>query len=152
MKCWSCLKEIPDKAEFCPHCEAEVTEEPSAEEQAAVADMLELMSPELLSALGDAFDKSATGEDFVNRIMVGDCPQCGSSKTGDCENDPEIDDPCIGRCFECGQLWCLDCGEFFPDTPSSAQHDCPAWEGVDFDDEFEDDYDEYGDGEINEAD
>jgi hypothetical protein len=51
------------------------------------------MGPDLLSELRDAFDKSASGEDFVNRIMVGDCPHCGCSKTGDCENDPEI----IGR-------------------------------------------------------
>ncbi len=138
MNCWRCQKEIPINAEFCPHCEAEVTAEPSAEEQAAAASVLGAMSPDLLNEMRDAFDKSASGEDFVNRIMVGDCPHCSCSKTGDCENDPEIDDPCVGRCFECGQLWCLDCGEFFKDA-QSIDHDCPAWEDIDFDDE---DFDE----------
>jgi hypothetical protein len=134
MNCWSCQKEIPNNAQFCPHCEAEVTAEPSAKEQAAAASVLDAVSPDLLSELRDAFDKSASGEDFVNRILVGDCPQCGCSNTGDCEKDPEIDDPCVGRCFECGQLWCLDCGELFKDA-QSAVHDCPAWEDLDFDDE-----------------
>jgi hypothetical protein len=87
-----------------------------------------------MSELRDAFEKSATGEEFVNRIMVGDCPKGGSSKTADCENDPEIDDPCVARCFESGQLWCPDCGEFFTDD-KFAGHDCPAWEDIDFDDD-----------------
>ena len=108
--------------------------EPSVEEEEAVASALAAMSPDLVSELRDAFDKSATGEEFVNRIMVGGCPQCGNSKTGDCENDPEIDDPCVGRCFECGQLWCLDCGEFFKDAQST-EHDCPTWEQMNCDDD-----------------
>ncbi len=112
--------------------------EPSAGEQGAAASVLGAMSPDLRGELQDAIVKSASGEDFVNRIMVGDCPQCGCSQTGDCENDPQIDDPCVGRCFECGQLWCLDCGEFFKDA-QSIDHDCPAWEDIDFDDE---DFDE----------
>ncbi len=132
MNCWSCQKEIPDNAEFCPHCETKVVAEPSAEEEAAAASLLAAISPDLLTELRDAFGKSATGEEFVNRIMVGDCPQCGSLKTGDCENDPEIDDPCVGRCFECGQLWCLDCGEFFKATQTT-DHNCPAWEEMDWD-------------------
>ena len=57
--------------------------------------------------------------------------KCGSLRTADCENDPETDDPCVARCFECGQLWCPDCGEFF--TNKFAAHECPAWEDVDFD-------------------
>ena len=113
MKCWSCKKEIPNSAGFCPHCEVEVMAEPSPEEQAAVASAFEAMSPEIVNELRNALEVSSSGEDFVNRIMVGDCPKCGCSKTGDCEADPEIDDGCVGRCFECGQLWCLDCGEFF---------------------------------------
>ena len=86
------------------------------------------LEPELIGELRDTFEKSATGEEFVKRIMVGDCPKCGSSKTADCENDPDIDDPCVARCFECGQLWCPDCGEFFNDN--FADHECPAWEDV----------------------
>lgn len=127
MICWSCGKKIPDEAEFCPHCEAEVEEEPTPEERAAVADLLKGMDPEALRQMREAFDQSATGEEFVTRIMVGDCPRCGGSKTGDCDTDPDINDPCVGRCFECGQLWCLDCGELFT-AGQPIEHDCPFWE------------------------
>ena len=113
-------------------------EQPTAEEEAAVAGVLEAMGPEAISELLDAFSQSATAEEFVNRIMVGDCPKCGSSNTGDCEGDPEIEDPTLGRCLDCGQFWCLDCEELFNDAQTP--HDCPAWEGIDFDDdEFDDD-------------
>ena len=44
-------------------------------------------------------------------IMVGECPKCGSDQVGDCDADPEIDNILVGRCFECGQLWCVECGE-----------------------------------------
>lgn len=140
MNCWSCQQEIPEHAEFCPHCEAQVVAKPSADEEAAAADLLAAMSPDLLGELRDAFEKSATGEEFVNRIMLGDCPRCGSSKTGDCEFDPEIDDAGVARCFECGQLWCPDCGEFFKDVQATI-HDCPAWEEMDFDDDDLDEID-----------
>jgi hypothetical protein len=134
MLCWSCRKEIPETAKLCPHCEAEVEDEPAADDVAAVEGMLAGMDPELINGLRDAFEKSATGEEFVNRIMVGECPKCGSSDTGDCESDPEISDPCIGRCFACGQLWCCDCEELFADAQST-DHDCPVWEGTEFADE-----------------
>lgn len=134
MICWSCQKAIPDNAERCPHCEAEVVPEPTEDEKAAVQDVLAGMGPDLIGELRDAFEKSATGEEFVNRIMIGDCPTCGSSETGDCENDPEIADPCVARCFACGQFWCPDCGELFTND-RFADHDCPAWEGMDFDDD-----------------
>jgi hypothetical protein len=134
MLCWSCKKKVPDSAEFCPHCEAAMQEEPSAEDKAAVEELLSNMGPELLDELREAFEKSATGEEFVNRIMIGDCPKCGSSATSDCEDDPDLKDPCVARCFDCGQLWCPDCGEFFKGK-EAADHDCPAWEDIDFDDE-----------------
>lgn len=114
--------------------------EATPEEQEAVANALADMDPEVASEFFDAMKKSATGEEFVNRALVGDCPRCGGSKTGDCETDPEIEDPCIGRCFDCGQLWCLDCGELFKDA-QSAGHDCPAWEEMGLDD---DDWDDLG--------
>ena len=134
MKCWSCRKEIPDTTKFCPHCEAEVVEELTANEKEAAEEFLASMSPDLIDELRNAFENSATGEEFVNRIMVGDCPKCGSSNTADCEQDPEIDDACIARCLDCGQLWCPDCGELFQKGHAS-DHDCPAWEDLDFDDE-----------------
>ena len=132
MKCWSCAKDISDDAKFCPHCEAQAEPEPTEEEKAVVAEILGTFSPELMGEIQQAFKASGSGEEFVNRIMVGDCPQCGSASTGDCENDPELEDPCIGRCFDCGQLWCLDCGEYFSAKPS-IQHDCPMWDDEDWD-------------------
>lgn len=139
MICWSCQKEISDTAQRCPQREAEVMEEPTEEEKGAALNALASMEPEVMSELRAAFAKSATDEESVNRIMVGDCPKCGSSKTAECENDPDIDDPCVARCFEWGQLWCPDCGAFF--TDNFADHECPAWEDVDFDDEDLDDLD-----------
>jgi len=130
MICWSCQKAIPDAAERCPHCEAEVVAEPTEDEKAAAKSVLAGLGPDLTDELRDAFEKSATGEEFVNRIMVGACPTCSSSETGDCENDPEIGDPCVARCFACGQLWCPDCGELFKND-RFADHDCPAWEEMD---------------------
>ncbi len=111
MLCWSCKKEIPNDANRCRYCEAEVESEPTEEEIGAVKDMLVHMSPDVISGLQSVFEESESGEDFVNRIMVGDCPNCHSSNTSDCGDDPEIDDICVGRCFDCGQLWCLDCGQ-----------------------------------------
>ena len=43
MICWSCQKKIPNNAEFCQHCEAEVVTQPSAEEEAAAASALLLI-------------------------------------------------------------------------------------------------------------
>ena len=139
--CWSCGKPMPETAEFCPHCEAPVVEQPTEDEKALVKDALAGMDPELIEELRDAFEKSATGEEFVNRIMIGDCPTCGSSDTGDCESDPEIDDITVARCFACGQLWCPDCGELFDDA-RSIDHDCPAWEEMGLGDEEDDDFDD----------
>lgn len=133
MICWSCQKELSDTAMFCPHCEAEVEAAPTPEERATVEDFLVQMDPDVLGELRNAFEQSATGEDFVNRIMIGNCPQCGSSQTGDCESDPDIDDPCVARCFDCSQLWCPDCGEVFEKAALAIKHDCPVWE--DFDDD-----------------
>ncbi len=139
MLCWICQKQIPKGAEFCPHCEAEVRDAPSAEEVAAVADILAELRPEVLQELSEAFHESESGEDFVNRIMVGDCPKCSSSNTTDCENDPEIDDPCVGRCMECSLLWCLDCGLFYKNASFISQHDCPFWKEMGLDDDDMDD-------------
>ena len=131
MVCWSCRKEIQSAAQFCPHCEAKAIGEPTAAEMEAVQGVLSSMNPDLIAQL---LEKSVTGEEFVNQIMVGDCPKCGISSTSDCESDPEIEDPCVARCFECPQLWCPDCGELST-SAHSTDHDCPTWEDVYLDSE-----------------
>jgi len=75
---------------------------------------------------------------FISRMMVGNCPNCGSDNTHDCEaptfvvspivpfyeGEPKriekmgsecevarkIDDITVGHCDDCGHIWCLECG------------------------------------------
>jgi hypothetical protein len=124
MRCFNCGKEIPEKAKICEHCEAPVEEEVTAEDAELVQEMLEGLHPEAKDALLHAFEQSSTAEEFVNRIMVGACPKCGSEDTGDCDHDPEIDNILVGRCFACGQLWCTECGKLL----SKDRPDCECWD------------------------
>ena len=130
MRCWNCGKDIPDTAKICGFCEAEVKDEPTEEEQRIVGELLGEMPPEVLEELRATFVENETAKEFVNRIFVGDCPRCGSTETGDCENDPEIGELLVGRCYQCGQLWCTECLRLLkPDAPQ-----CECWdEDVDFD-------------------
>lgn len=91
------------------HCEAPVDEAPTQEEIDACRGIVEAMPPDLIEQFRQLIDQSKTAEEFTDRIMVGDCPKCGSSETGNCEKDPEIDDLLVGRCYECGQLFCTEC-------------------------------------------
>ena len=79
---------------------------PTDEEMEAARHILTQMPPDILADLQAAIRNSETCEAFVNSIFVGDCPACNSSKTGDCENDPEIEELLVGRCYDCGTLWC----------------------------------------------
>jgi hypothetical protein len=122
MRCWNCGHKVSKKARVCGHCEADLTETPSAEEEAAVMELLAQMPPDVLAELGKAMSESASAEEFANRIMVGSCPRCGSDQTSDCDADPEINELLIGRCYECGQLWCTECGKAL--TRNSLYCDC----------------------------
>jgi hypothetical protein len=124
MRCWNCNRPVAKEAKVCAHCEADLTEAPSSEERAAALGLLEQLPPEILAELDETFRASTTAEDFVNRIMVGPCPHCHSDQTSHCEDDPEINELLVGRCYECGQLWCTECGQLLePKTPR-----CPCWE------------------------
>ena len=109
MHCWNCNHEIPETATNCVHCEAVVMPEPTAEELEAARSILQQLPPDVAAELQQAILDSATANEFVNRIFVGDCPKCQSANTGDCENDPEISELLVGRCYDCGQLWCTEC-------------------------------------------
>lgn len=124
MNCRNCLKKIPDDAKACPFCEAAVEGEPSPEEIEAVQELLGRMPADVLGELGALIADSDSAEEFVNRIFVGDCPKCNSSDTGDCENDPEIENLLVGRCYQCGHMWCTECEK--PLDPKSP--DCPCWD------------------------
>jgi hypothetical protein len=127
MRCWNCGKKIPDTAKVCRFCEAAVEDEPTEEEKDVVQDLLKQMPPEAMDELRAAFEGSETAEEFADRIFVGDCPKCGSEETGNCEADPEIEELLVGRCYQCGQLWCTDCGQLLErDSPS-----CECWKEED---------------------
>ena len=128
MRCWNCNREILETAKACSHCEAPVMPEPTTEEIEAASALLQQMPPEAAAELEKAILDSDTAEDFVNRIFVGSCPKCGSDNTGDCENDPEIDELLVGRCFDCGQLWCTECERLL--DPKAAV--CECWDDEDF--------------------
>jgi hypothetical protein len=123
MKCWNCGRPVPKKARVCVHCEADLTQAPSVEEEAAVLEMLQQMPPEIMAELGEAMNDCGSAEEFANRILVGPCPSCGSGETGDCEEDPEIKELLVGRCYDCGQFWCTECGKML--EPKALT--CPCW-------------------------
>jgi hypothetical protein len=106
------------------YCESVVQPEPTAEEQKAIMELFEQMPQEALEELHAAMSQCKSADEFVNRIFVGDCPKCGSSETGACENDPEIGELLVGRCYQCGQLWCTECLTLLkPGSPS-----CDCWD------------------------
>ena len=122
MRCWNCNRELPQGAKVCSSCEAAIESDPTPEELEAVRAALEQLPPEVMSELRQAVSESATAEEFADRILVGDCPKCGSADTGNCENDPEINELLVGRCYDCGQLFCTECGRLL--EPQAATCDC----------------------------
>ena len=58
MRCWNCGHAVSKKARVCGHCEADLTEAPSAEEAAAVMELLAEMPPEVLAELGEAMGRA----------------------------------------------------------------------------------------------
>ncbi len=124
MRCWNCGKRIPDDAKACRFCEAAVKNEPTEEEKNVVREILGQMPPEAFEELRAAFETSETADEFADRIFVGDCPKCGSEETGNCEADPEIEELLVGRCYQCGQLWCTECRRLLDRNAPT----CPCWE------------------------
>jgi hypothetical protein len=57
---WNCGHSVSKKARVCGHCEADLTEAPSAEEAAAVMELLEQMPPDVLGELDKVMSESAT--------------------------------------------------------------------------------------------
>ncbi|MHA2062348.1 MAG: hypothetical protein ACW963_08685 [Candidatus Sifarchaeia archaeon] len=53
---------------------------------------------------------AASEEQFIAEIMIGECPNCGSNQTKDCEKVEGIEDISVGLCMNCGYLWCSECG------------------------------------------
>jgi hypothetical protein len=128
----NCFRDIPETASVCEFCEATVGPPPSEEEMEAAKELLAGLSPEAMSELMESFRGSETCDEFVNSIMVGPCPKCGSKETANCEDDPEIGELLLGRCYACGQFWCTECGTFMVGD----QRSCECW--LEEEDEVED--------------
>jgi hypothetical protein len=135
MRCSNCSRSIPDDALVCQYCEAVVAPPPTREELDIARQVVEQLPPEALAELQEAIRSSETCDKFVNAIFIGPCPTCGSSNTGDCENDPEIENLLMARCYDCGQFWCSECETLL----KSAKDVCACWDEDDDMDWDEDD-------------
>ncbi len=85
-------------------------------------------------------------DQFVNQILIGSCPKCGSNNVHDCKaqspimvkgflsgiyrqygsNCPvamKLDDSRVAHCDDCNYLWCLECGAEL----SFEDPDCDHW-------------------------
>src|SRR6476620_10114744 len=124
MRCWNCNREIPETAKACVHCEAAVGAPPSADEMEAARAFLAELPPDVAAELRQVANSSETADDFVNSIFVGNCPKCDSPNTSDCENDPEIGELLVGRCYDCGQLFCTECLKLL----QAGNTECPCWD------------------------
>jgi len=122
MQCANCGKEIPDNALMCRFCEAPVEPEPTEEEAREALEALQRLDPQALQEFLEVMRTSKSADEFANRILVGDCPKCGSERTDNCEKDPDVDNILVGRCADCGHLWCTLC-----DRPY-AGGECECWE------------------------
>ena len=113
MICSICKQEVSSEARFCPYCDSSLADEAAVEEAASALEMLLMVTRQLEDEICAAFGENA---------LVGDCPECGSSETGRYENVFQ-EDASLGRCFECDQVWCLDCGELIEESEASF-HEC----------------------------
>jgi hypothetical protein len=112
MKCWNCGDDLPLSTKICRRCEADQAAHSDLDADAAreIVALAESVSPGLLDELKNIADQHDTAEAFANAILIGPCPACGSENVGDCETDPDYENPLLGRCFACGNVWCPECG------------------------------------------
>jgi hypothetical protein len=139
MKCSICGKPIPEGSDVCSFCHMPDDTELTAEDLAIAEQLFKEMTPEMLDELQTAFQQSNSAEEFANRVLVGPCPKCGSEKTWHCGEDPEIDDISVGRCQQCGHLWCTLCDKPLDKSSPICEACDQEWEELDeeWDDEEE---------------
>ena len=93
------------------------------EMQEAVMDIFESLPEDVQQDLLETMKTSDSAEEAIRRIMVGDCPVCGSKNTRDCSDTP-LDSPTVGICLDCHAIGCVECGEIF----GKGQTSCKHWE------------------------
>lgn len=129
MRCRNCYREVPDSARACIHCEAPIGPKMTGEELEAARKVFDQMPPDVQAEMVQLALQAHTNEEFVNAIMTGNCPNCDSEKTSDCECDPEIECNLVGRCYDCGQMWCTECGKLIEKGITY----CECWDEEDSD-------------------
>ena len=126
MKCQKCGTKLKKAVLTCHRCGHLNEQEPTPDSRRAVDEALAGLPEDAVGALREAFDegvaKGLTAEEFSNMVMVGSCPKCGSTDTGDCDDDPEINNILVATCYKCGHYWCPDCGR--PLVPSAPACSC----------------------------
>lgn len=124
MICWNCGKEVPKGAKSCKHCESKVEDLPDMSPE-ELGQMLTAagVDENMLKEIRELAGKAGSAEEFANAIFIGDCPKCGSHNVGNCEETRGIEDVTVGRCFDCGLLWCAECGYELKKGDTG----CPHW-------------------------
>ena len=112
MNCWNCGEQLAADTKICRRCEADQTEHVELDPQTVehMREIIESMAPGALEALPKLVGPHDTAEDFANAVLIGPCPECHSENVGDCVNDPDYENFFLGRCFACGNVWCVECG------------------------------------------
>ena len=124
MICENCGKEIPDRAKSCQYCEATVDDELDMA-PGEIMGALEAagLNEEMLGEMKELAKKAGTAEEFADMIFIGSCPKCGSDNVANCEETRGIEDETVARCFQCGLIWCAECGHEL----KAGEAECPHW-------------------------
>lgn len=85
-------------------------------------DVFDALPEEVQELLFKTAMESTSEEEFLSKIFIVPCPQCGSENTRDFSDTP-LDDPTIGNSLECNYIWCLVCGYAL----SKEQKGCGHW-------------------------
>jgi hypothetical protein len=61
---------------------------------------------------------------FLNALIVGKCPKCGSENTCDCEDVESIENWTVAYCLDCKTYWCSECGYIFENSERKKECSC----------------------------
>ncbi len=137
MRCPRCKRELTGAEEIahnCLHCGRklrDLTEEEAAQMGNSLKEVLAHIKSSdptgnAMSQLAESLLKHKDDPaGFADAVMVGACPACGSEVVSDCKSEKKYNnDTTIGQCFNCGQVWCLECLSLF----KKGQNVCGHWE------------------------
>lgn len=108
-------------------------------DESALAETLEFLSPYARGLVNRALAGEISEAEFLREVFVGDCPNCESTCTVDCQDVTDIEDVAVGLCHDCGYTWCLECG-----AQVERGEPCGHWEICGGCDEEKDEFGECG--------